>query len=657
MLADLGFCFLMFALVTSVYGTIASTASGILRHRRLFRSSKLAACMSFILCLAASVVLFVALFKRDYSIEYVVKNSSNDLPPFYTFTAFWSSMEGSHLLWTLLISFFGSVALLTNQRENDHIMPYVSTGLQAVSSWMFFLLVTYSDPFASLSPAPPDGRGMNALLQNPYMAFHPPTLFIGYTALAIPAAYAFAALAYGDITEGWLASVRRWTLFAWIALTIGIALGARWAYLELGWAGYWAWDPVENSSFIPWLIATAQLHFLIVQDRWGQLKTTGLVLAFLSFFFSFFGTFITRSGIISSVHAFADSPIGPSYLIFLAAMLAVVIALYAFRANSIIPSLDEKAAGFSKEIFLMIGQCLVLSFAGVVLIGTLYPILSDALTGQKTTVQAPYFNAFAPWVGFALVVLIGFMLFKRFTKPARLFVASNGGATILLASVFLLPQLELLRGRPVAVHVVMIGGTILICAAVVLLVCECATRWYRQKATFFRRNLGYMGAVIAHLGFLCVMAGFLGNLVTDERVVTLRPGEKQEVFGYDVTYRRMDISRHDNTLKFDGVLELMKNGGQPQTIHPARSKYPTKDEMLHEVGLGGGFWQDIYVTMADFESHQGPVSFKINRNPLVSLVWFGGILLVLGGALAMGDRARASSKIARYAPADRSIRP
>ena len=244
MLADLGFYLLLLCLLCTSYGLIAAVLAAWWRHRRLYRSSRLALTTTCVMAASAAALLWYSFFQRDYSIAYIFKTSSNDLPQIYTLSAFWSSLEGSHFLWTLLLSIYSTIALWTYSRDNEHIMPYVAASLQAVLAWMFYLLISHSDPFVRVFPPHDNGQGMNALLQNPYMAIHPPTLFTGYTALAIPAAYSVAALLYGDITEGWLKTTRRWALFAWSALTAGIILGGHWAYAELGWSGYWAWDPV-----------------------------------------------------------------------------------------------------------------------------------------------------------------------------------------------------------------------------------------------------------------------------------------------------------------------------------------------------------------------------------------------------------------------------
>jgi cytochrome c-type biogenesis protein CcmF len=647
MLADVGFYLLFLSGLATAYGTGAAVLSGLWRHRRFFRSARIAATASTIMTLIAAGILWYLFFQRDYSVAYVFKNSSDDLPRMYTITAFWSSLEGSHFLWTILLSVFGTLAVWTAARDNEHILPAVAASIMAVLSWMYYLLVSHSDPFVRMLPAPGNGQGMNALLQNPYMAIHPPMLFTGYTSLAIPAAYAVAALAHGDITEGWLRTVRRWSLFAWCALTVGVALGGRWAYVELGWAGYWAWDPVENSSFIPWLLCTALLHALVVQDKLGHLKRLTLVLAFMAFFFSFFGTFITRSGIISSVHSFAESSIGPNYLFFLATMLLVVALLYGVRAHSILPPDAEKVWGVSRESALVVTLFLLLSFASIVCVGTLYPIVSEAITGERTTVQAPYFNAFAPWIGLAAVSAIAVGNLMRF-QTGRL----PGGWRV--------PAVSVVVAVPVAALLFVLGNVAstpkpfaLGAQAVGLFLCAWSAScllgdlYYRLRDVrwtiplFLRRNLAYTGALVAHLGFLVAIVGFLGNYRGFDKVATLNTGESTTFQGYELTFTGLNISEHDNATHFEGPLNVKRDGATVGKIVPARSKYPTTTQLHHEVGLMGGLWHDLYVTLSDFNKESGTrATFEIHLNPTVRFVWIAIAIMALGGLIGLGDRWR-----------------
>lgn len=647
MLADIGFYLLFLSCLVTGYGVLSGVLSAVWRHRQLFQSSRIALTTAAVMCLGASIILWYLLFQRDYSVAYIFKNSSNDLPAFYTFTAFWCSLEGSHLLWTLLISTFGAIAMWTYNKDNEHIMPYVAASLQAVMCWMYYLLITHSDPFVRVFPAMDNGQGMNALLQNPYMVIHPPTLFTGYTALAIPAAYSVAALGFGDVTEGWLKTTRRWALFAWCALTAGIMLGGHWAYVELGWAGYWAWDPVENSSLIPWIFATALLHSLVVQDKLGQLKRFTLILAFLAFFFSFFGTFITRSGIISSVHSFAESPIGPSYLFFLAGMLLVVAVLYGLRAHSILPPDTEKVWGVSKESALVVTQFLLLTLAAIVCVGTLFPIVSEAITGERTTVQAPYFNAFAPWIGLGLIVAIAVGNLMRYQTnkipQGKLIMGASAVLSIIPAGLFIHYGDVMRTPKAFALGAQVVG--IYLC--VWSMFCLTWDLWYRFKdlrfklGLFFKRNLAYFGGYVAHVGVLVMILGFLGNYRGITKVATLDEGQSVDLYGYNMTFDGLRIEEIQNATHFQAHFTIERMGTKIGEMWAARAKYPTKPELLHEVGVFGRFWHDIYITLSDFDKESGTrATFEMHINPTVRLVWIATFIMVIGGLIAMFDPYR-----------------
>ena len=645
-LGDVGHYLLLLCLIVNIYGTVASLLAARLRHRRLYLSAKAAQTGSCLLVLAASLILWTTFFGRDYSLLYVFKNSSSDLPSYYTLTAFWSSLEGSHLLWTLLLSICATLALWTHARDNEHIMPYVSAALQAVLAWMFYLAVTHSDPFVRLFPVASNGQGMNALLQNPYMAIHPPTLFIGYTVLAVPFAYSVAALFYGDITEGWLKTTRRWALVAFCFLTAGVSLGGRWAYVELGWAGYWAWDPVENSSFLPWLFCVCLLHSLLVQEKLGHLKRLSLVLAFFAFFFSFFGTFITRSGVVSSVHSFAQSPIGPNYLLFLAVLLLFFIMLYALRAPAILPAETERVWGVAKESALLITQFILLTLAIIVIIGTMFPIISEALTKQRISVQAPYFNAFAPWIGLCLIIAIALGNIMRYQRAQI-----AGGAKLLLVTALLaLPCATLFcYGGKVwqtpegfALGAQLVG--IYLCFWSLLVISGDA--FYRLRQIKFKikifatRNLGYLGSYVAHIGLLVAVLGFLGNYRALEKNVNLNRGEQTAFFGYQFVFTGVQDKKADNAFIQEATLQVTRAGQEQFTLYPGRSRYPTAKEIFHEIAVHGGFWHDVYVVLADYETEKQSATFNIHINPTVRIVWLSIFLMVVGGLIALADRYR-----------------
>jgi cytochrome c-type biogenesis protein CcmF len=649
MVANFGFYLMFLCCLLSLYGAGAAVLASFWRHRRLYRSSKLAMTMTAVFAVTATLVLIWSFFQRDYSIAYIAKTSSNDLPVFYTFTALWSSLEGSHTLWTCLLAIVGAIAVWTHSKDNEHIMPYVAASIQIVLAWMFYLAITHSDPFVRNLPMPANGNGMNELLQNFYMAIHPPLLFIGYVCLAVPFAYSIAALCYGDITEGWLKTVRRWNLVSWTFLTAAITLGGRWAYVELGWAGYWAWDPVENSSFLPWLMSTALIHSLLVQEKLGQLKRLSIILGILGFFMCYFGTFLTRSGVVSSVHSFAESPIGPNYLYYLAGFMFSSTLLYAFRAPSILPADTNKVWGVSKESALVVTQFVLLSFAAIVFIGTMFPIVSEAVTGQRISVQAPYFNQFSPYVGLGTILGIAIGNLMRFQSKkmpnakkiifgAVIFAIPVTFVFVHFGRVFETPNMKALISQLIGIY---------LCAWAIG--CVLGDLYFKFKDLNFNtkllltRNLAFLGAVTAHVGVLLAIIGFLGNYRSLEKNVTLKVGESMELFGYEFAIKDgIDIRQVENHTLYGVPIAVSKYGKPLTELFPAQSVYPTKPgQTFNEIGVFSQFWNDVYVVLADFNKDSlDEVSLQVNINPTVKLVWIAVVIMCLGGLLALFDRLR-----------------
>lgn len=650
MLANYGFYLMFTCFICSFYGFIAAILAAFWRHRRLYNSSKMAMTMTCLSAVSAAGLLIYAFYQRDYTIEYVFKNSSNDLPSLFTLTAFWSSLEGSHTLWTTLLAIMGTIAVWTSTKDNEHIMPYVAGSIQAVLAWMFYLAITHSDPFVLKLPAQVNGRGMNELLQNVYMAIHPPLLFTGYTSLSVPFAYSIAALCYGDITEGWLKTIRRWTLVSFCFLTAAITLGGRWAYVELGWAGYWAWDPVENSSFMPWLLATALLHCLLVQEKLGHLKRLSIVLGIGAFFMSYVGTFLTRSGVVSSVHSFAESPIGPNYLAYLAGLVLTASAIYAFRAPSILPADTEKVWGVSKESALVVTQFLLLSFAAIIFIGTMFPIVSEAITGQRISVQAPYFNMFAPWVGLGVILGIAVGNLMRYQSDK----IPEGKKIILGAIVFAIPVTiflvymgDVMATKKTSSLIAQLVGLYLCSWAIGCLFADLYMKFRDLRfnsGLFFTRNLAYFGGWVAHVGMMIAIIGFLGNYRGMEERVTVHAGEKFSFYGYSFQFiDGIKIVHEGNATLYTAPLKIVResDGVLIEDARPAQSKYPTKDQTFNEIAISGNIWHDIYVVLVDFDKIDGKrVTFQVNINPTVRFVWGAVMLMVLGGLIALFDKFR-----------------
>src|SRR5213595_1781558 len=394
------------ALLMAAWAATVSFAGGQLRRTDLIESGERAVYATLAMVVLASLGLWTALLTHDFSIKYVASFTSANLPKVYTITAFWGGQSGSLLFWALILSIYSAIALYTNRTRNRELMPYVSGTLALILLFFLATICLGSNPFERLVFIPIDGRGLNPQLQNPGMAIHPPNLYLGYVGTSIPFAFAIAALLTRRLDAEWLAAVRRWALLAWFFNTVGIVLGMWWAYVELGWGGYWAWDPVENASLLPWLVNTAFLHSIMVQEKRGMLRKWTVTLVVAAFLLSIFGTFITRSGVISSVHSFAQSPVGKWFAAFLVVAIAVTAYLVSTRLKDL-RSNAELESMVSREAAFLYNNLVLVGIAFSVLWGTLFPIISEAVRGNKTTVGPPFFNTVNIPLGLLLLALTG----------------------------------------------------------------------------------------------------------------------------------------------------------------------------------------------------------------------------------------------------------
>src|SRR6266511_2891730 len=402
---DLGRAAVVICLGLALYGLAAGAYAALRRKRRLARSAQNALLAAFAASAAASAVLLAALLRKDFSFVYVARHTSLELPKAYTISAFWGGQEGSLLLWLLILTGFSALAIALGRRSGAALLAWVVPVLGLVTTFFAFMLVAVSSPFDT-QVAPADGAGLNPSLQNPYMMIHPPFLYLGFVGLTMPFAFAIGALLARRSDELWIVATRRWTLFAWTALGIGQLLGAHWAYVEVGWGGYYAWDPVENAALMPWLAATAFLHSVMIQEKRGMLKVWNMLLVVLAFCLALFGTFLTRSGVVSSIHSVTQSPLGPWFLGFIclitAGSLALVISrLPLLRARTRLESLLSREATFLYNNLLLVALCLT------ILWGVAFPILSEAVRGEQITVSAPYYNFFLRIFGLPLLLLMG----------------------------------------------------------------------------------------------------------------------------------------------------------------------------------------------------------------------------------------------------------
>ncbi|MFL5640261.1 MAG: heme lyase CcmF/NrfE family subunit [Gemmatimonadaceae bacterium] len=664
------------ALLMAAWAATVSFAGGQMRRADLIESGERAIYATLAMVVLASLGLWTALLTHDFSIKYVASFTSANLPRIYTITAFWGGQSGSLLFWALILSIYSAVTLWTNRNRNRELMPYVSGTLALVLIFFLATICLGSNPFERLDWIPADGRGLNPQLQNPGMAIHPPNLYLGYVGTTIPFAFAIAALLTRRLDAEWLAAVRRWALLAWFFNTVGIVLGMWWAYVELGWGGYWAWDPVENASLLPWLVNTAFLHSIMVQEKRGMLRKWNVTLVVSAFLLSIFGTFITRSGVISSVHSFAQSPVGKWFAAFLVVSIAVTAYLVSTRLQDL-RSNAELESMVSREAAFLYNNLVLVGIAFSVLWGTLFPIISEAVRGTKITVGPPFFNTVNIPLGLLLLLLtgIGPLIAWRRASVANLkrqfLIPVSAAATIGILFFAL------------GVHNL---AALLSYSFGALVLATIAQEFYKGVNARHRmygesrvvalprligRNRRRYGGYIVHLGVVVVFAAFAGLAFKREFDLTLNAGDSRTVmdaWGHQWTFVSQGVSRY-NVLNREVTaiaLDVTRDGRPAGVITSEKRQHvdsrgaPTFEPST-EVGIKGSFKQDVYVVLAGVRVVRGAVAtgagvlgagpteaaeIRVTFNPLVRWVWLGGALMAFGGLVVMwpaADRQRVQS--------------
>lgn len=597
------------------------------------------------LALFATILLERALLARDMSYRYVAEHTSKDLPLHYAFTSLWAGQEGSLLLWLLILSAYGSAFLFAYRKRLD---PFYDAVAMVVASVMVFftgLLSFVCSPFRILATPPPDGMGLNPLLQDPGMMIHPPILYTGYVGFIIPFGFAIAVLLLNRSGTRWIEEVRRWTLFCWGFLGVGILLGARWAYIELGWGGYWGWDPVENASLMPWLVGTAFLHSVMIEQRRGMLKTWNIVLIVLTFELSIFGTFLTRSGVLTSVHSFAESNIGPWFLGFILLSATIATALILYR-KALLESENRMEAIVSREGSFLFNNVLFVALTFATFLGTTFPVLSEAVTGTKISVSAPFFNRVNVPIALALLLLTGagpVLSWKRAT------------ASVLKRN-FILPTFMGVLATAIAIPFGASGVYPLICifgAAFVTttIVMEFARgiqarrdietgAFPAQMAHLVQKNRRRYGGYIIHGGMVVLFVGVLGSSVFQKEAHgPLKNGQALTVGPYTLTLRGVTEQQKQNASLTTAILDVSRGGKFVGTEHASKALYSKSQQPMTEVALHSTPSEDLYMILGGV-NEDGSASIQAYINPLVSYVWVGGLIMVLGIFIAASDRMR-----------------
>jgi cytochrome c-type biogenesis protein CcmF len=600
----------------------------------------------------ASAGLTYAFVTRDFNVEYVASYSSRDLPMFYTISAFWGGQKGSLLLWAWVLGLFATIVVLQNRRKNRELMPYVIGVIAVVLIFFEFILVFMSQPFERLSFFPPDGKGLNPLLQNPGMVFHPTTLYLGYVGFTIPFAFAIAALLTGKLGDHWIRTTRRWTIFSWFFLTWGNLFGAQWAYVELGWGGFWMWDPVESASFMPWLTGTAFLHSVMIQEKKNMLKVWNMFLIIITFGLTLFGTFLTRSGILSSVHTFSETSMGPVFLGFIGAVLIFSFGLLSNRMH-LLRSKNELDSLISRESSFLLNNLLFVGAAFAVFWGTVFPLISEAVRGVKITVGPPFYNQVNVPIFLGLLALTGICPLIAWRKAS----ARNLKRNFLRPATFGVLLGVILFALGIRQVYALISFTLSgFVVATIVYEFYRGTRarseisgqgWLNSFRSLIARNRRRYGGYVIHFGVVLLFIGGTGKAFVKETKATLSKGESAQVGEYILTYRGKSTYPSRNRYVVAANLDITNNGKQLGTLTPQKRFYKTTEQPTTEVAIRSTLKEDLYVILASYDEQTA--SFKFLVNPLLTWLWIGGIVMTVGTLIAIWpDKERKRRSGARY---------
>ncbi|MGH7353700.1 MAG: heme lyase CcmF/NrfE family subunit, partial [Candidatus Rokuibacteriota bacterium] len=602
----------------------------------------------FVLVTRTLLLLAVAFLGFDFSLRYVASNTDLGTPYYYRLTAVWGALEGSIMLWTWMVALYTLLVIVRHRTSARELYPWVLMVMLGVQAFFLLVMTVPAPVFERLSPVPPDGRGLNPLLLDAGMITHPVALYLGFTGFTVPFAFAMAALITGRVGDFWITATRRWTIIAWYFLSLGLLIGGWWSYHVLGWGGYWAWDPVENAAFMPWLTGTALLHSVMIQERRRMLRLWNLALVILTFGLTLFGTFLTRSGVIASVHAFTQGTIGVFFLSFLALVLLSALVLLAWRWETL-GAQGELDSVVSRESAFLLNNVFLVAAAFTVFFGTVFPLLSEAVRGVKVSVGAPFFNYVNVPLFLSLVFLMGVgpliawrrasweNLRRNFLWP----VVIGVGVAAVVFVVGVRPTLA-----------VLVFGLTAFVATTITVDLVRATRARRAMGEGTLRALGGLlvrhnrryGGFIVHLGILIIMLGVMGSQAWSVQTeTTLRRGEHVELAGYKARFEELRESQESNHFKVTARFSV-SNGRAPATVlEPAKKFYKREQAPIAYVDYRLGLVEDVYLVLGDFTNDGTQATVKLQVNRCVSWIWLGGLVLTLGALLAiLPERRRAA---------------
>jgi cytochrome c-type biogenesis protein CcmF len=649
-MAEIGYFALLVAFVLSAYAVVAGFWGARLGNIALVRSAERTVLAVWILVSTAVAGLLYYLLASDFSLEYVANYTNRDLPIFYKIAGFWAGQTGSLLFWTFLLTCYSGFVVLQNRHRNRVLMPYVVCMMMATTFFFLSLNLFVANPFERLGViqadgsaafyAPADGRGLNPLLQYFAMVIHPPVLFLGYVGFTVPFAFAMAALFSRQLGDAWIRTTRRWTMLAWGFQSMGILLGAKWAYVELGWGGYWAWDPVENASLMPWLTATAYLHSVMVQERKGMLKVWNMVLVIGTFLLCILGTFLTRSGVVSSVHAFAQSNIGPFFVTFMVVMVLLSTGMILLRLDYL-KSENQLDSLISRESSFLFNNLILLVACFAVLWGTIFPIISEAVQGEKITVGPPFFNKVNIPIALLLMLLTGVGPLFAWRKTSTESLRKN----------FLIPTvLSLLFGAglfALGVHHVYALMCYILCFFVTATI---VAEFYKGTRTRMKstsenaalalfnlsfKNTRRYGGYIVHFGMVLIFVALAGAAFNKETEKDLAQGESIKIAGYELKCEGIKEGDTANYSYSTATMNVFKYGKPFTTMLPEKRLYKASQQPTSEVALYSTLREDLYVVYKGDSDDGAKAVIQVYVNPLVKWLWIGGLVVVLGTGMAM----------------------
>jgi len=643
---------LLLALALAMYSFLIGAFALYRKDDLLSETARRAGIACWVAVVAASAALVVAALSNDFSLAYIMHHSNRALPTPYKFAALWSGQEGSLLFWALLLSTYGFV-LRVRHKVDIQLTAYASVVIAAVQVFFLLLVNFAAHPFAIVTGTiPADGNGLNPLLQYPEMVIHPPMLYLGYVGVTVPFAFALSALIMKYPGEKWIQITRRWTMVTWLFLTCGIFLGMHWAYSVLGWGGYWGWDPVENASLLPWLTGTAFLHSVMMQEKRGMMKMWNMWLIFTTFFLAIFGTFLTRSGVVSSVHAFAQSGIGIWFVWFLAITAATCIAFFVMNYKHL-KTENHLESLVSRESSFLFNNLLLLVSCFAVLWGTLFPVISEAVTGSKVTVGAPFFNRVNVPIAMFLLLLTGLGPLLAWRKTSLDALRRN----FMIPSAITLLTVIVLIAMGVRPWQEDISGlySLMGAALSVFVIATVASEFYRggrvisskQNTNVFagmvqltRRNTRRYGGYIVHLGVVIIVIGFCGSAFNQDKEQELPNGQSMTIGSYTLVSRLSTQDDNANYQSEAAVIEVYKHGKQIDTLYPERRVYHATEQPATMVANRSTLREDLYLVYAGLSDKGNPI-IKAHLNPLVIWIWIGVWFIIAGTGIALVPNAAA----------------